>query len=144
MAHDPKLKAKVLKEWALGKSTIRELEAKHGVPNSTIQEWIDETGQNRADLSPKLNRYMESLEEFGCAAMKMLTSQAELYGEKEFLRVQPADDVIKQRESIMSQLERFVRLHRPVPNPGGHDALPERTVPGPVVIPELVEEDSPE
>jgi len=142
MAHDPKLKAKVLKEWAVGDTTVRELEAKHGVPSSTIQEWIDKTGQNRTQDSPKLNRYMEALEEFGVATMKMLTAQAELYSDHNYLIKQSADDQIKQRESLLTGLERFIRLHRPLPTAGGYDALPERAGPGTVVIPELVDEDS--
>jgi hypothetical protein len=134
-------KAKFLKDWATGKWTERELQERHKVSKSTCGRWLKEVRSGPVNDHPKLNRYMDSLERFSVAAMDMLTSHAELWSDKDYLRNQTADDAIKQRESIMSQLERFIRLHRPLPVASESHSLPERSGSRDAIVPELVEED---
>lgn len=142
MAVDPKKKAKVLAEWAKGGISERDLAAKHKVSKSTVDRWIGETkkGQNGAEVNPKVNRYMETLERFGCAAMEMNISHAELLTDQNYVRNQKPEDIIALSKHINAVVERFIQLHRPVPTANDYAALPSASG-GEALVPELVEED---
>lgn len=140
---DPKLRAKVLKDWATGRYSLSDLQEKHGVLKGTISNWVNGTGSrqiktpNESD-NPKFNRYMEALEKFGVATMEMLTSQAELLADPEYIRKRDTKEIIEHTKFISIGLERFIQLHRPLSVSAGNvSALPEHSE---TVIPELVEE----
>ena len=142
MAHDPQKKADVITDWLRGKDSYSTLSRRHGVPKTTIQEWIEafQTDQNRSIVEPKFNRFMEALENFGVATMDMLTAQAELLSDKNYLINKDTSDVIKHTEAIHTGLQRFVQLFRSVQPTQDYDALPAST--DDALVPELVEEDS--
>jgi hypothetical protein len=141
MAHDPQKKADVITDWVRGDHTYETLAKKHKVARSTVQTWVEEfkSVENRADIEPKFNRFMEALENFGVATMDMLTAQAELLSDKDYLRNKDTGDVIKHTEAIHTGLQRFVQLFRSVQPAQDYDALPAST--DDALVPELVEED---
>ena len=146
MAHDPKLKAKVLKEWATGQFGEKQLADKYGIGVGTVHRWInpktEQSGKaEKPKPSPKLDRYISSLERFGCATMDMLTAQAELLADKDYIRNKKTEEVIAHTKSIVTSLERFIQIHRPLSAPEGYDALSARAE-SEVVIPEVVDEAS--
>jgi hypothetical protein len=141
MAHDPQKKAGVLADWAKGNCSYDSLATKYSVSKSTVKNWVEESksAQNCTEIEPKLNRFMEALESFGVATMEMLTAQAELLSEKDYLRNKDTGDVIKHTEAIHTGLQRFVQLFRSVQPAQDYDALPAST--DDALVPELVEED---
>ncbi len=140
---DPKVKARVMGAWATGKYTMGQLSEKYGVHKATISNWVGEANGRRKNPkiesdNPRFNRYMEALEKFGVAVMEMMTSQAELLSDPEYIRKRDTNEIIAHSRFISIGLERFIQLHRPISTAAGDvPALPEHSE---TVIPELVEE----
>lgn len=57
--------------------------------------------------------FMAEFVRAGCAIMRMLTAQAELLADHEYLRQQTTKDVIAHTEALHSRLERLIRLQQP-------------------------------
>lgn len=132
MAHDPATKARAIALLIAGgeDGTTRAVARATGVPKSTVQLWLDEiagvsiklgrTGQgteNRKtvrELAAEDSRtvFNETLMRFLSAAMDMLIAQAEVAGEKGFIRTNP-DGAVAIGEFVVTRADRITERLAP-------------------------------
>lgn len=138
MAHEPECKAAAVADLAGGMTTTK-VAKKHKVPIATVVRWHSEMSTNGSIVpsEARRERFETALLNFFEATMGMLTAQAELLSDEEYIRKQPADDIIRHTEFISSQSSRFVELARGVPGSGAAVARAAQ----PAALPDVVEPD---
>jgi hypothetical protein len=120
MAHDPKVKARVVADLLTGVS-ISKVATKYGISKSTAKAWADEAcGQNRTESNANSRSIIErareetfdqSLEVFLRASINMLITWARECSDPRFIRENPSgvqalgETVLDRAERIMSDLQ---------------------------------------
>lgn len=134
----PKVKAKAIADIYAGK-TIAEVAKKNKVAESTVKRWLGELKKAKSGTEPgierKVNVFFEKLEAFAVATMDMLTAQAELLADHEYLRKQDTNDIIQHSRFIHERLVKHIELDRALH--AASPELPERTE---AITPEIVED----
>lgn len=126
-ARSPAQRAKAELELTAGTS-IGEVARKYGIPRPTVQTWYKalKKGEQKTDFEIKRDAFIEAYAAFGVATMEMLTAQARLLKDPDYLSKKSTDDVLKHTQFIRDTFARFEARHSPVV---GRDALPERSEP---------------
>lgn len=138
MAADPKVKAKAVADLLAGKN-LDDIAKKYKVAASTVKRWAGELKQDKSDSHPgtqrKLNAFKDAVERFAVATLDMLTAQAELLADKDYIRNRTTDDVVQHTRFLSERLVEHIKLDRAL-QPAG-PALPE---PSGAITPEIVED----
>lgn len=132
MAHTPETKAAAQVDLAKGE-TIRSVATKYKISSHTAKQWADEMkacpNQSPVTVDARKDRYESALLNFAEAALGMLTAQAELLSEKEYIRNSKTEDVLKHTEFLADRLKSFIRLTQGLPErdsrPTGAERAPE-------------------
>lgn len=145
MAHSPQVKAAAQADLLAGK-TIRQVSKNRKIPSATVADWDKElkTGQNRAvtatTIEVRRSKYETALEKFAVAVFDMLSSQAELMTNQDYIRNKATSDIVQHTEFLAGRLLAFAEMHRSLQNPGvGASQGPAPTA---EPVPALAEENS--